>query len=214
MTQVLPSTRRSVLAGGAALASAAALARPARAATKITCLTSWFAQADHGGFYQTKATGLHEQAGLDVTVKLGGPQVNALQLLTGGAADIVMGYDIQVPGADSKLAYFRVNQVGRAQTLWRLRVPSALPFCMAGLRISSGLALIGAVVAEFVAGTGGRSAGLAYEILQSGFQLDISCMFAALLLITVTGLAWFGLMVGPQQLLLGHWHDSAVKVES
>ncbi len=111
------------------------------------------------------------------------------------------------------LAYFRMNKVGRAQTLWRLRVPSALPFFMAGLRISSGLALIGAVVAEFVAGTGGRSAGLAYEILQSGFQLDIPRMFAALLLITVTGVALFGLMVGLERLLLGHWHDSAVRTE-
>jgi NitT/TauT family transport system permease protein len=60
----------------------------------------------------------------------------------------------------------------------------------------------------------GRSAGLAYELLQSGFQLDIPRMFAALLPITVTGLALFGLMVGLQQRLLGHWHDSAVKVES
>ncbi len=111
------------------------------------------------------------------------------------------------------LAYFRMNKVGRAQTLWRLRVPSALPFFMAGLRISSGLALIGAVVAEFVAGTGGRSAGLAYEILQSGFQLDIPRMFAALLLITVTGVALFGVMVGLQRVLLGHWHESAVGVE-
>jgi NitT/TauT family transport system permease protein len=111
------------------------------------------------------------------------------------------------------LAYFRMNKVGRMQTLWRLRVPSALPFFIAGLRISSGLALIGAVVAEFVAGTGGRSAGLAYEILQSGFQLDIPRMFAALLLITVTGVALFGLMVGLERLLLGHWHESAVKTE-
>jgi NitT/TauT family transport system permease protein len=111
------------------------------------------------------------------------------------------------------LAYFRMNKVGRLQTLWRLRVPSALPFFIAGLRISSGLALIGAVVAEFVAGTGGRSAGLAYEILQSGFQLDIPRMFAALLLITVTGVALFGAMVGLDRLLLGHWHDSAVKTE-
>ncbi len=111
------------------------------------------------------------------------------------------------------LAYFRMNKVGRVQTLWRLRVPSALPFFIAGLRISSGLALIGAVVAEFVAGTGGRSAGLAYEILQSGFQLDIPRMFAALLLITVTGIALFGLMVGLERLLLGHWHESAIKTE-
>jgi hypothetical protein len=83
---------------------------------------------------------------------------------------------------------FAINHATRLQSLIYLRIPSALPFFFAGLRIASGLALIGAVVAEFVAGTGGRSAGLAYEILQSGFQLDIPRMFAALFLITVTGI--------------------------
>ena len=111
------------------------------------------------------------------------------------------------------LAYFRMCKAGRLATLLRLRVPSALPFFLAGLRISSGLALIGAVVAEFVAGTGGRSAGLAYEILQSSFQLDIPRMFAALLLITATGVLLFALMVGLQTLLLGHWHESAMRAE-
>jgi len=111
------------------------------------------------------------------------------------------------------LAYFRMCKAGRLATLLRLRVPSALPFFLAGLRISSGLALIGAVVAEFVAGTGGRSAGLAYEILQSGFQLDIPRMFAALLLITVTGVILFALMAGLQTLILGQWHESTMTVE-
>ncbi len=87
------------------------------------------------------------------------------------------------------LAFFRMNKAGRWQTLWRLRVPSALPFFLAGLRVAAGLALVGAVVAEFVAGTGGRSAGLAYEILQASFQLDIPRMFAALVLITLAGIA-------------------------
>jgi NitT/TauT family transport system substrate-binding protein len=96
------TTRRSVLAAGAALTSAGMLSRPARAATKITFLTSWFAQAEHGGFYQAKATGLYEQAGLDVTIKMGGPQVNGLQLLTAGEADIIMGYDIQTLNAVAK----------------------------------------------------------------------------------------------------------------
>ena len=64
------------------------------------------------------------------------------------------------------------------------------------MRVSSGLALIGAVVAEFVAGTGGRNAGLAYEILQAGFQLEIPRMFAALFLITVAGICLFLAMVG------------------
>jgi NitT/TauT family transport system permease protein len=106
------------------------------------------------------------------------------------------------------LSYFRMNKASRWQVLWRLRVPSALPFFLAGLRISSGLALIGAVVAEFVAGTGGRSAGLAYEILQSSFQLDIPRMFAALLLITVTGVLLSACMALLSKALLG-WHDSS-----
>jgi hypothetical protein len=84
----------------------------------------------------------------------------------------------------------------------------------AGLRISSGLALIGAVVAEFVAGTGGRSSGLAYLILNAGFQLDIPLMFAALALIAVLGITMFLLLMGLTQLLLGHWHESAISEHS
>lgn len=90
-------SRRLALTGAAAAAAGAGLVRPARAAsTKIRFLTSWFAEAEHGGFYQAKATGLYEKAGLDVEIKMGGPQVNGMQLLTGGAADMVIGYDIQV----------------------------------------------------------------------------------------------------------------------
>ncbi|MBO0754310.1 MAG: ABC transporter permease [Bradyrhizobiaceae bacterium] len=103
---------------------------------------------------------------------------------------------------------FAINNATRLQSLVYLRIPSALPFFFAGLRIASGLALIGAVVAEFVAGTGGRSAGLAYEILQSGFQLDIPRMFAALFLITVTGILLFLVMVGLSKIALGRWHNS------
>lgn len=100
------------------------------------------------------------------------------------------------------LNYFRMNKASRWQTLIRLRIPSALPFFVAGLRISSGLALVGAVVAEFVAGTGGRGAGLAYEILQAGFQVDIPRMFAALALITVAGLGlWVGMALLSRALL-------------
>jgi NitT/TauT family transport system substrate-binding protein len=89
-------TRRTAIAGLAGAAATTALPRAARAATKITFLTSWFAEAEHGGFYQAKATGLYEKAGLDVDIRMGGPQVNGMQLLTGGAADIIIGYDIQV----------------------------------------------------------------------------------------------------------------------
>ncbi len=99
------------------------------------------------------------------------------------------------------LSYFRMKKAGRLRTLLRLRIPSALPFFLAGLRISSGLSLIGAVVAEFVAGTGGRNSGLAYLILNAGFQLDIPLMFAAM----------FMAMTAVTQLALGHWHESALK---
>ncbi len=109
---------------------------------------------------------------------------------------------------------FRMNRAGRTATLLRLRIPSALPFFFAGLRISSGLALIGAVVAEFVAGTGGRGSGLAYEILQSGFQLDIPRMFAALFLIALAGVSLFVLMAWLSKLALGGWHESEVARES
>jgi NitT/TauT family transport system permease protein len=106
------------------------------------------------------------------------------------------------------LNLFRMNRATRLQELTRLRVPTALPYFFGALRISSGLALIGAVVAEFVAGTGGTSAGLAYQILQAGYQLNIPRLFAALLLITVTGVALFLLMVLLSRWAIGNWHES------
>src|SRR5271156_5365888 len=108
---------------------------------------------------------------------------------------------------------FAINRATRLQNLVYLRIPSALPYFFAGLRVSTGLALIGAVVAEFVAGTGGRNTGLAYQILQSGFQLDIPRMFAALFLITLAGIALFLVMVGLSKLALGSWHDSVIERE-
>ena len=112
------------------------------------------------------------------------------------------------------LNLFRMNKATRWQTLVRLRIPSAAPYFFGGLRISSGLALIGAVVAEFVAGTGGTSAGLAYQILQAGYQINIPRLFAALILITVTGVLLFLLMVWLSKLALGNWHESEVVHES
>ena len=105
-------------------------------------------------------------------------------------------------------AYFLLQGASRWQTLVRLRIPSALPYFFAGLRISGGLALIGAVVAEFVAGTGGTGAGLAYQILQSGYQLNIPRMFAALVLISVTGVVIFAVLTALTRWALGGWHES------
>lgn len=108
------------------------------------------------------------------------------------------------------LDLFRLNGATRWQTLVRLRVPTALPYFFAGLKISTGLALIGAVVAEFVAGTGGTASGLAYQILQAGLQLNIPRLFAALVLITVTGVVLFLIASLLGWLALRRWHDSAV----
>jgi NitT/TauT family transport system permease protein len=108
------------------------------------------------------------------------------------------------------LNLFRMCRASRWQILWRLRVPSALPYFFGGLRIASGLALIGAVVAEFVAGTGGAGAGLAYQILLSGIQLNIPRLFAALVLITATGIVLFALTVWASHLALSRWHESEV----
>jgi len=106
------------------------------------------------------------------------------------------------------LDYFRLNRASRSQVLLRLRIPSALPYFFGGLRIASGLALIGAVVAEFVAGTGGTGAGLAYQILQAGYQLNIARMFAALLLISLSGIGLFVVMSLLARAALGSWHAS------
>jgi NitT/TauT family transport system permease protein len=111
------------------------------------------------------------------------------------------------------LSYFQLNRATRWQTLVRLRVPSALPYFFVGLRVSSGLALIGAVVAEFVAGTGGTGAGLAYQILQAGYQLNIPRMFAALLLIALAGVALFAAMSALSRWALAGWHDSEARPE-
>src|ERR1700744_2963413 len=80
----------------ATLALALSLTGAAHAADKVTFLTSGDAQAEHGGFYQAKAAGLYDKAGLDVSIKMGGPQINGMQLLLGGEADVIMGYDFQV----------------------------------------------------------------------------------------------------------------------
>ena len=98
------------------------------------------------------------------------------------------------------LDLFRLNGAGGWATLRLLRLPAALPYFLAGLRISGGLALVGAVVAEFVAGAGGFASGLAYRILESGYRLQIPRMFAALVLLSAAGIAINTVLAG-----LGAW---------
>lgn len=112
------------------------------------------------------------------------------------------------------LNLFQLYKASRWQTLLYLRFPSALPYFLSGLRISGGLALIGAVVAEFVAGTGGAKAGIAYEILMASYNLQIPRMFAALLMTTSLGILIFVVLTLLSDFLLRHWHESAVNREN
>jgi len=110
--------------------------------------------------------------------------------------------------------FFQLHGATRWQTLRYLKLPAALPYFLAGLKISGGLALIGAVVAEFVAGTGGSESGLAYRILEAGYQLKIPRVFAALLMISLSGIAIFLATSLLSHLLLRRWHESALKREN
>jgi NitT/TauT family transport system permease protein len=107
-----------------------------------------------------------------------------------------------------------IYRASRWQRLRYLQLPSALPYFLGGLRIAGGLSLIGAVVAEYVAGTGGIGSGLAFRILEAGYRLNIPRMFAALLLIALSGVVIFAVLSLLSHLLLRKWHESALKRET
>jgi NitT/TauT family transport system permease protein len=109
---------------------------------------------------------------------------------------------------------FQLYGASRLQTLAFLKLPSALPFILGGLRIAGGLSLIGAVVAEIAAGSAGAGSGLAYRIAESGYRLNIPRMFAALLLLSVAGIVIYGLLALTSHLLLRRWHESALGKET
>jgi len=111
------------------------------------------------------------------------------------------------------LALFELYKASRWQVLWNLKLPSALPQMLAGLRIAGGLSLIGAVVAEIAAGSAGAGSGLAYRIAESGYRLNIPRMFAALLLLSLAGVAIFFALSGVSYLMLRRWHESAIERE-
>ena len=103
---------------------------------------------------------------------------------------------------------YRLYGASPWQELRLLRLPSALPYFLGGLRIGGGLALIGAIVAEIAAGAAGQGAGLAFRIVEAGYRLNIPRMFAALVLVSATGVAIYMLFSLLSRLLLGRWHDS------
>jgi NitT/TauT family transport system substrate-binding protein len=84
-------SKSTAVIAGALLVNAMAVTHAAQAEEKFVYMTNWFAEAEHGGFYQAVATGIYKKYGLDVTIKMGGPQVNIIQLMAAGQADCVMG---------------------------------------------------------------------------------------------------------------------------
>ncbi len=109
---------------------------------------------------------------------------------------------------------FQLYGASPMQTLRYLKLPSALPYILGGLRIAGGLSLIGAVVAEIAAGTAGAGSGLAYRIAESGYRLNIPRMFAALLLLSLAGIVIYGLLALISHLALRRWHESALGKEN
>ena len=108
---------------------------------------------------------------------------------------------------------FKLNGATRWQELWHLRLPAAMPYFLGGLKIAGGLALIGAVVAEFVAGSSGQSSGLASRIIEAGYRLKTARLFAALILISFTGIVIFMATTWISHMVLRRWHESALKQE-
>lgn len=102
--------------------------------------------------------------------------------------------------------YFRLMGASRWQTLWYLRLPGAVPHILTGLRIAGGLALVGAVVGEFVTGAAGRNAGLAARIIEAGYRLNAPRLFAALVLIAVSGVTIFLATSWLSQTVMRRWH--------
>ncbi len=109
---------------------------------------------------------------------------------------------------------FNIYGANRWQRLVHLQLPSALPYFLGGLRIAGGLALIGAIVAEYVVGISGGASGLAFRILEASYRLNIPRMFAALALIAVVGVVIFLLTSLLSWFLLRKWHESAITRES
>jgi NitT/TauT family transport system permease protein len=105
---------------------------------------------------------------------------------------------------------FRLYGATRWQTVRRLMIPSALPYFLGGLRIAGGLALIGTVVAEMVAGTSGTRSGLASRLVEASYRLELAVALACFVLLSAAGLGLYVMLDFLSRRLLRHWHESAI----
>jgi NitT/TauT family transport system permease protein len=132
-----------------------------------------------------------------------------------GFFPVLSNTTLGLDSVDRNLAgLFQLYRASRWQTLLFLKLPTALPYILGGLRIAGGLSLIGAVVAEIAAGSAGAGSGLAYRIAESGYRLNIPRMFAALFLLSLAGIVIYAVLALISHLLLRRWHESALGKEN
>jgi NitT/TauT family transport system permease protein len=104
---------------------------------------------------------------------------------------------------------FALHRASRLVGFWKLRLPSALPHIIAGLRISAGLSVIGAIVGEFIIGSGNAQGGLGVQIVFAQGRMYTALLFAEVIAATLLGFLFFALVSAVGTRLLKHWHESA-----
>jgi NitT/TauT family transport system permease protein len=109
---------------------------------------------------------------------------------------------------------FTLYNASKWQRMWKLRIPSALPYMMAGLKISCTLSIVGAIVGEYIAGIGGGKGGLGYSITVAAVQVKTSYLFACGIAAAVLGIGFYLLVSLFARVMLKSWHESAMKTEN
>ncbi|WP_353737811.1 ABC transporter permease [Kyrpidia sp.] len=112
------------------------------------------------------------------------------------------------------LNLFRLYNASKWQTMWKLRLPAALPYMMAGLKISCTLSVVGAIVGEYIAGIGGGSGGLGYAITVAATRLQTAYLFACGLAASLLGIVLFLVIQLISKWILSSWHESEMSVEN
>ncbi|WP_046176459.1 ABC transporter permease [Domibacillus indicus] len=108
---------------------------------------------------------------------------------------------------------FTLYNASKWQRMWKLRIPAAMPYIMAGLKISCTLSIVGAIVGEYVAGIGGGNGGLGYAITVAAIQVKTSFLFSCGIAAAILGISFYLLVSLFSKMMLGSWHESAMKSE-
>ena len=108
---------------------------------------------------------------------------------------------------------FQLYNASKWQTMWKLRIPAAMPYMMSGLKVSCTLSIIGAITGEYIAGIGGGKGGLGYAITVAAVQLKTPYLFACAIAGAIFGIVFYLLVSFISRLVLKSWHESAMKVE-